>query len=215
MNSQIYLEENKGIVVSLASKYFLDTPKFDFEDLVSVGNSAVLRALETFDHERGEAKVSTYVFRAVEHGIANFVRKNKFDLYVSPYQQKKAHKARISGENSVNLFNFGADHSPTAMRLQETQRGGTPMTETIPSGTPPIPKILIKKEQIDILMEEVELLPIRERNVIMARFFDGAKLRDIACDFGVSKQRVQQIQTQALTRLKVSLTKRLDGSMVD
>jgi len=216
MDSQEYLAENRGLVVSLASKYFMETPKFDFDDLVSVGNKAALRALDTFDYDRGEAKVSTYVHKAVEHDIANFVRKNKFDLYVSPYQQKKAHKRRTSGEANVDLSNFGATHSPLAIPLSgNADEKGVPMAETIPSGAPPIPETLIKKEQIDILMEEVDLLPNRERDVIMARFFDGARLRDIASDFGVSKQRVQQIQMQALNRLKGKVIHRLDGAMVD
>jgi RNA polymerase sigma factor (sigma-70 family) len=64
-------------------------------------------------------------------------------------------------------------------------------------------------------MEEVDSLPTRERAVIMARFFDSAKLKDIASNYGISKQRVEQIQKKALSRLKIKVVKRLGGDMVD
>ena len=216
-NRDTYLQENKGLVVKLANKYFMETPKFDFDDLVAVGNNAALRAFDAFDEDRGTAKVSTYVHKAVEHDIANFVRKNKFDLYVSPYAQKKAHEKFLAGDTS-DLSRFGMPHSPHAIPISyehDDNERGLPMAETIPSGAPPIPDTLIKAEQTTILMEEVDSLPKRERAVIMARFFDNAKLKDIASDYGLSKQRVEQIQKKALSRLRIKFIKRLDGDMVD
>ena len=213
-----YLQDNKGLVIKLANKYFMETPKFDFDDLVAVGNNAALRAFDAFDEDRGTAKVSTYVHKAVEHDIANFVRKNKFDLYVSPYAQKKAHDAFLAGDVNADLSKFGMPNSPHAIPLAYESDGderGVPMAETIPSGAPPIPSTLIKAEQTTILMEEVDSLPKRERAVIMARFFDNAKLKDIASIYGITKQRVEQIQKKALSRLRIKVVKRLDGDMVD
>ena len=218
MNRDTYLQENKGLVIKLANKYFMETPKFYFEDLVAVGNNAALRALDTFDENRGVCKVSTYVHKAVEHDIANFVRKNKFDLYVPPYAQKKAHDKFLRGEASADLSRFGMPHSPHAIPISYEHNDGErglPMSETIPSGAPPIPTTLIKEEQTTILMEEVDGLPKRERAVIMARFFDNTKLKDIASSYGISKQRVEQIQKKALSRLRIKVVKRLDGDMVD
>ena len=218
MNRDAYLEENKGLVINLANKYFMDTPKFDFSDLVAVGNNAALRALDTFDENRGTAKVSTYVHKAVENDIANFVRKNKFDLYVSPYAQKQQHDKFLRGDTNADISKFGMPNSPHAIPISyehnDAERG-MPMAETIPSGSPPIPDTLIKAEQTTILMEEVDNLPTRERAVIMARFFDNAKLKDIANNYGITKQRVEQIQKKALSRLRIKVVKRLDGSMVD
>lgn len=218
MDKNTYLQENKGLVIKLANKYFMNTQKFDFDDLVAVGNTAALRALDAFDEKRGLCKVSTYVHKAVEHDIANFVRKNKFDLYVPPCAQKKAHDAFLAGKDSP--FRFGMPHSPHAVPLSSDYQNSSgsrtvPMAETIPSGAPPIPESLIKKEQTTILMEEVDTLPIRERAVIMSRFFDNTKLKDVASSYGITKQRVEQIQKKALSRLRVKIVKRLDGAMVD
>ena len=195
----------------------MTTPKFDFEDLVAVGNNAALRALAKFDENRGTAKVSTYVHKAVENDIANFVRKNKFDLYVSPYAQKKAHDKALSGDAS-DLTRFGMPSSPHAIPISyesSDSEYGLPMAETIASGEPPVYDTIIKKEQSTILMEEVDCLPKRERAVIMARFFDNKKLESIATSYGITKQRVEQIQKKALSRLRIKVVKRLDGSMVD
>lgn len=218
MDRSIYLQNNKGLVIKLANKYFMETPKFDFDDLVAVGNNAALRALNFFDEERGLCKVSTYVYKAVEHDIANFVRKNKFDLYVPPCAQKKAHDAFIAGEVNKDLSKFGTPYSPKAIPLSTTYKDnerGVTLAETIPSGAPPIPDTLIKKEQTTILMDEVDQLPKRERDVIMARFFDNRKLKEIASGYGISKQRVEQIQKKALSRLRIKVVKRLDGDMID
>lgn len=220
MNKETYLRENRGLVVKLANKYFMETSKFDFSDLIAVGNNATLRALNTFNEERGTAKVSTYVHKVVENDIANFVRKNKFDLYVSPYAQQKAYKAFLAGEVNTDLSKFGMFNSPHAISLScdhfnSSGSRTVPISETIPSGAPPIPNTLIKKEQTTILMEEVDSLPSRERAVIMARFFDNAKLKDIASSYGISKQRVEQIQKKALSRLRIKVVKRLDGDMID
>ena len=219
MNRDTYLQENKGLVVKLANKYFMETPKFDFDDLVAVGNNAALRAFDAFDENRGTAKVSTYVHKAVEHDIANFVRKNKFDLYVSPYAQNKAHQKFLAGDTG-DLSRFGMPNSPHAVSISDDCQNSAgsrtiPLAETIPSGAPPIPNTLIKAEQTTILMEEVDSLPKRERAVILARFFDNAKLKDIASDYGISKQRVEQIQKKALSRLRIKVIKRLDWDMVD
>jgi RNA polymerase sigma factor for flagellar operon FliA len=45
-------------------------------------------------------------------------------------------------------------------------------------------------------------LPIRERNIITARYYEGAQSRAVARDLGVSEPRVSQLHSRAITRLR-------------
>jgi len=221
-----FLENNEGLLQKLANKFYLDTPKFSKDDLVQEGRLAAARALAKFDPDK-EAKVSTYVYTAVHRGLRDFVRKNKHDLYVSGYQQTKDFKARQTQdvqaeEGSLPKPKFGAKCSPMALRLDVpagSPNGGRPggdnetLGETIPSGELTPVEDMIKKEQIDILNEEVDALPDREREIIRDRYYNGKPLAEIAREQNVTRQRIEQISKRAMNRLKDKVVRRLDGNL--
>ena len=79
INKEQFLTDNAGLIKKFANKYFFDTTKFSFDDLVQVGNQAAIKALDSFDDTRG-IKPTTYVGTAVDRNICDFVRVNKFDV---------------------------------------------------------------------------------------------------------------------------------------
>ena len=231
-DAQKFLDENQGLLLDLANKFYLDTPKFSMEDLVQEANLAATRALKSFDHNRkGDnnipmaAKISTYVYTSVKRGIRDFVRKNKHDLYVTPYQQnkdfiesKKRPQKEVVGAPKAR---FGTNKSPMALRMDtisaKPARGDeneVSMGQAIPSGDLcPMDKLL-KKEQTEILREEVENLPDRERYIIEQKFFEGRHLADIAREQNVTRQRIEQISKRAMDRLRGKVIRRLDGDVI-
>lgn len=203
MDKAEYLKNNRGLINKLASKYYISTPKFDFDDLVSIGNKAAIHALDMFDESKG--KVTTYVGQAVKREIRDFVSKNKHDLYVSAWGQRESWKAIQRGEsdpltNTIALRINWNDDSDSGNASKDIGY------VAIPSGEPPVDEVLIKKEQIDILMDELNALPERDRQVIHSRFFDGETLIQIANRLNLTKQRINQIECRAINTLKRRLT---------
>lgn len=227
VDAQAYLDENNGLLMKLANKFYLDTPKFSMDDLVQEASLAATRALQKFDPSKEEAKISTYVYTAANRGLRDFVRRNKHDLYVSGYQQNKDFQERIkkgpsSDDGAKPKEKFGAKQSPIALRLDVasgspnntgTEGENETMGDTIPSGELSPIEDMIKQEQIDILREEVDALPRRERQVIRENFFEGRSLADIAREQKVTRQRIEQISKRAMGRLKDKIIRRLDGNL--
>jgi len=223
INIDSFLEENKGLLVDLTNKFYLDTPKFSRADLLQEASLAATRALEKFDPDRG-TKITTYVYSAAKRSIRDFVRKNKHDLYVSPHQQVKEYKAKKAAEVDIKpspdsggqpdvCEKFGFHRSPMAVRLDVGRKGDRDsrgnLAAAIPSGDPSVLDSMIKEERDGILLEEVNALPDREQEVIKARFFDGRSLAEIARTQNVSRQRIDQISRRAIERLKDSVERRL------
>jgi RNA polymerase sigma factor (sigma-70 family) len=209
MNKEEYLINNRALIAKLATKYYMKTPKFDFEDLVAVGNKAAFRALGMYDANKG--KISTYVSQAVIRDIRDYVSANKHDLRVSTYGQRKACEAVKRGEKDPLTNNM-------ALRIDWTERSSDSSGlgyDAIPSGEPPVDYTLMKREQVEILMEELDELPEREQSIIRSRFFDGDTLIQIADRMKLTKQRINQIEARAMSKLRSKVIKRLDGELIE
>lgn len=214
-----YLKDNKGLIESIVNRFNLDTSKFSRDDLVQEASLATVRALGKFDSTKSRSKLSTYVYSAVHRSCRDFVRKNKHDLKYTGYHQTQDWKAEkkvvIEVEDGPTpALTFGTKESPMAIRADAMNvrgcDGAESMMTSIPSGSPPPLKSMILEEQIDILKEEVNLLPEREREIISARFFDEKKLAEIAREQGVTRQRINQICKRGLSRLKTRVIDRLE-----
>ena len=55
------------------------------------------------------------------------------------------------------------------------------------------------------LARALEQLPERERHVVVRYYFEGAKLKDIGAELGVSEPRISQILSRAIERLRAIL----------
>lgn len=221
IDSQKYLEDNKGLIQSLVNKFYLDTSKFSRADLVQEANLSAIYALSKFDPTKNRSKLSTYIYSSVHRACRDFVRKNKHDLYKTGYHQtqdwKEAQKNPVEAiEGPIPTGQFGTIRGPMAIRSDSTsaQENDDTFSSTIPSGEPlPLDGMVIK-EQIDILREEINHLPERERDIINARFFDDKKLADIAREQGVTRQRINQISKRAFDRLSAKVLDRLGDEIL-
>jgi len=71
----VLIESNLRLVVSLAKRY-ADPSKDGLEELVSVGNTALVRAVDLFDFRRG-FRFSTYVYRSVQRSLQGHLRQEQ------------------------------------------------------------------------------------------------------------------------------------------
>jgi RNA polymerase primary sigma factor len=163
----ILITSNLRLVVSIAKK-FVDVSN-SFEELVSEGNVALMRAVEKFSFALGN-RFSTYATYAIQR-----------------------HFFRLSQKGRQFRSRFVADDEALRGRASEA-----PITDRCSSA------------QIDTLKELfsrfLEGLETREKQIVVARFgFDGRPsrtFRELGVEMGVCKERIRQIQTRAMEKLR-------------
>lgn len=163
----IIITSNLRLVVSIAKK-FVD-PSNSFEELVSDGNVALMRAVEKFNFALGN-RFSTYATYAVQRHFFRMSHKGR--------QQRNRFVA------SDEALKDRAEDAPTAEYCSAEQIG-------------------VLKELFGGFLGDLEP---RERQIVVARFgFDGKPprtFRELGTAMGVCKERIRQIQTRALDKLR-------------
>lgn len=94
----LIVESNLRLVVSLAKK-FASSNRDDFDEFVSVGNAAIIRAVERFDYRRG-FRFSTYAYQAIQRSIFDLYQKDSRvrDRFVSDGSDAIAGSVSDAGE---------------------------------------------------------------------------------------------------------------------
>jgi RNA polymerase sigma factor (sigma-70 family) len=191
------LNQYKGMVRKMAHKWKRE-PRITFEDLMSEGNIAVIKACRNYDETRG-AKFSTYVYHSIKNSIIGYVKSNSLMMHCSTHHQKK------EGERDRAIR-----QEKNTVSLDKPMESGFSVGSIIEaSGLSPLDAAL-KKEEWSMLEDAIaNTLDAREQRIVREgnRWFGLKTLEDLSCDFGVSRQRVHQIQQGVFDKL----SRRLSG----
>ncbi|MDQ7823765.1 MAG: FliA/WhiG family RNA polymerase sigma factor [Candidatus Eremiobacteraeota bacterium] len=221
-----YLPLVRQIAVSIIKKL---RPGVDLDDLISDGTFGLMRAVEQFDPGRG-VKFETYATPVVRGAIYNGLRAldwmpertrgkaralqramEKFSvLYGRPgTEEELAEELKMSTSEVYELitdlgcvyllsldqpFPTSDDDEASILDIIEDKDGTDPSIE------------IEFIEQREILRRSVEELSERERTLIQMHYFDGVPFDKIAQIMGVSKQRISQIHSRAVRRLREQLS---------
>lgn len=177
----ILVEYNLRLVAHIVKKYM--SPERDIDDMISIGTIGLIKAINTYDIEKGHRLV-TYASRCIENEILMLLR-----------QEKK-------NARDISLYEpIGTDKEGNEISLLDIIDN---QSESIPNQF--IQKDCIKQlyESIPITLSEQEQLVISMRYGILG--YQPHTQKEVADNLSISRSYVSRIEKKALLKLRALLS---------
>ncbi|PSL06663.1 RNA polymerase sigma-28 (SigD/FliA/WhiG) subunit [Haloactinopolyspora alba] len=192
-----------------------------YEDLVQVATIGLIKAIDRYDASRG-AEFSSYATPTILGEIKRWFRDKGWAIRVprrlqelrmsigsattelmqtlgrSPTVSELAHATRASEDDVLEALETSAAYSTVSLDTPEAGDNSPSTIETLGHDDEALEGV----ENRETLARLLNLLPERERRIVVLRFFRGMTQSQIAAEVGISQMHVSRLLSRALAELR-------------